>query len=459
MIAQGRRQRAGRVTYWVIGGLLTAFGLLVALHLYRTTRFESDAELMARLAKAALPDPATDPSQVGQWPQWRGPNRDGVSAETGWLTEWPAKGPRVLWKKEAGDGYSSLAVAGGRVYTMLRDGDAEAVVCRDADTGKQLWRFSYPGKYGQEGRTFEEGYGSGPRSTPTVDGDHVYTVGATGILHCLRADTGKKVWQHDLIAEFKPPKNLQWGVSFSPLVEGGLVFTNPGGKSGESLVAFDKRTGEVVWKNLDDPAGYSSPIAMTVEGVPQVIFFTGAGLVSVDPKTGGLHWRYPWETQFGCNIATPIAAGNYLFISSNYGKGCAVLEVSKDGGGKLQARRVYEGTQMSNHFSSSVRYQDHVYGFNDGVLTCLDFRTGETVWREKGFKKGSLLIADGHLIVLGENGKLAVARATPDGFQAKSSFQVSRKKCWTAPVLAGGRLYVRDETHVICLDLKKPPSV
>jgi outer membrane protein assembly factor BamB len=455
MAVHGKRQRAGRILVWFIVGLVLAFGGFLAFQFFYGARFVSDAEALSRLEKAPLSVAPTDPDLVGQWPQWRGPNRDGVSQETGWSADWPAKGPRVLWKKPIGPGYSAVAVKDGRLYTMMREGDNEVVLCWKADTGKQVWRFPYPARYSEGGRTFYQNQGNGPRSTPTVDGDLVFTVGAAGMLHCRKARTGKRVWDKDLFAEFHA-RQLLWGISFSPLVKDGRVYISPGGDDGNSLAALDRRTGNLVWNNLDDKPAYSSPIALTVDGIEQIIFFTGSGLVSVAPDSGKPYWRYQWETSYDANIATPIVAGNYLFISSGYGHGCAAIEVCKDGNGGLQGKQVYKGNHMKNHFSSSVFYKDHVYGFDEQQLRCLDFRTGKIVWKERGYQKGSLLVADGWLIVLGEYGKLAVARASPKGFRVKSSFQASRVKCWTVPVLAGGKLYVRDETHLTCYDLKKP---
>jgi outer membrane protein assembly factor BamB len=458
MVATGERQGGSRVSLWVIGVLVVAFALLAVYQYFNRSYFHSDPDRLTRLEKDASISSLTDTpktDQAGEWPQWRGPGRTGVSGETGWLTDWPARGPRQLWKKEAGVGYSSLAVAGGRVYTMLRQDDDEGVICWDAATGKEKWRRTYPGRYSRY--RFDDKYGAGPRSTPTVDGDLVYAVGATGIFHCLRADSGKVEWRHDLLEEFHAD-NLQWGVSFSPLVDGDLVFTSPGGTDGAGLAAFDKKTGDLKWKKLDDPAAYSSPVVSTAHGTRQIVFFTRTGLVSVVPETGELLWRFPWETQYGANIATPIAVSNYVFISSGYGRGCAVVEVDDDRskkGDKLQAYRVYEHNRMRNHFSSSVLFKGYVFGFDESKLTCMDFRTGQIVWQEGGYKKGSLLIANGYLIVLGENGKLAVGPASPDGFKAKSSFQVSREKCWTVPVLAGGKLFIRDENHVICLNVRE----
>jgi outer membrane protein assembly factor BamB len=449
MASSLRWQRIVRVLFWIVALVLL---FVSSVRLYRQhfpPRGEedySDPVLLQDLATASLAGPE-QPPETGSWPQWRGPNRDGVSPETGLLTKWPADGPKLLWRANAGPGYSSLAIAWGRVCTLLQDGADEVVVCWDADSGKELWRFRYQA-------LFDDSFGSGPRSTPSIDGDRVYTVGGTGIFHCLKLDNGGRLWRHDLLDEFGAT-NLRWGVSFSPLVEGDLVFTNPGGSRGRSLAAFDKNTGQLVWKTFGDPAGYSSPIAVTIAGVRQVVFFTGNHLVSVTPAEGTVLWQLPWETSYGCNIATPICRGEYLFISSGYSRGCALVKVSKGVLG-WDVKRVYENNRMNNHFSSSVLWGEHLYGFNDAILTCMEFRTGRVVWRERGgFKKGSLLVADGHLIILGEEGQMSIAPATPEGYREKASFACSNDKCWTVPVVAGGRLYVRDEKQVVCYDLRR----
>jgi len=323
----------------------------------------------------------------------------------------------------------------------------ETVVCWDAATSAEVWRFRYPNQY-------EERFGSGPRSTPTVAGGFVYAVGPTGIFHCLRADTGEKVWRHDLTEEFHSPAS-RYGVSFSPLVDGDLVYAMPGGP-GAAAVAFDRHSGALVWKALDDPVSYSSPIAVTIAGVHQVLFFTNTALVSLSPRDGQVYWRYPWQTEGGFNIATPLSLGDYVFISSGYGKGCALLEIAANEGA-FHAQPVYEHNRMRNHFASSVRHRDHIYGFDRTDLVCLDVRTGRIAWRQPGlrtFQKGSLLIAGDHLLILGESGKLYMAEATPASYREETSFQVSQNKCWTVPVLVGGRLYVRDEAQLICLDLQ-----
>jgi outer membrane protein assembly factor BamB len=445
---------------WSAAALFVLFGALAAYDLCTRTFFLSrvdvNPKLVEELGKAEqVPHPPRT-AEAAEWPQWRGPRRDGVSTEAVLFTCWPKAGPRILWRVECGEGFSSLAVAGGRAYTLLRpDEHHEAVICWDSATGRELWRFPYPSAY-------HHSYGSGPRSTPTVEGGHVYTVGATGIFLCLEAATGKEFWRHDLLQEFRAPLP-EWGVSFSPLVEGDLVFTSPGGRDGSSLAAFDKTSGQLLWKTLDDPAGYSSPILVEGAGVPQVVFLTGTSLVSVSPTEGRLYWRYPWETDYHANVATPISfradLGNrisdYLFISTGYGKGCALLKVLTDAKGLPRVEKVFETTRMRNKFSTSVLCGEHLYGFDEDFLTCMAVRTGNVAWRQRGFRRGSLLVADGLLIILGENGKLALAEATPHGYREKASLIFSDRKCWTVPVLTGGRLYLPDEKQVVCLSLKE----
>jgi len=441
--------------FLLVGGGVIAFTKIDLEH------YRSDPERLQKLAATELPAVNGTPIQSANWPQWRGPNHDGLSLETGLLKDWPSGGPRLIWKQPIGRGFSSMAVVNGRLYTMdaetieegsgrIAPGHYESVVCIDANTGQEIWRFRYANQY-------DERFGSGPRSTPAVDGEFVYAVGPTGIFHCVRATTGEKVWRHDLAEEFQARK-MQYGVSFSPLIEGDLVYTTPGGPNGNAVAAFDKRTGRLAWKALDEVMGYSSPIAVTAAGVRQVLVFTNTALVSLAPEEGRLLWRYPWETDNGFNIATPLTFGDYVFLSSGYGKGCVLLEITSDADGSQRPHRVYEHNRMRNHFCSSIRQGDYVYGFDQMDLVCMNVRGGEIVWREKGlrsFRKGSVALADGRLFVLGESGTLALADATPSGYREKASLRVSENKCWTAPIVAEGKIYVRDESQIVCLNLKE----
>jgi outer membrane protein assembly factor BamB len=455
MVAAGSRQRLGR-TYLVGAAACFLVFAVLTVHAYLARPWvRADTALLTELEHARLEGDEPPAGPADDWPQWLGPKRDGVSPARDLLTKWPDAGPPVLWRAKSGEGYAAVAVAGGRAYTLLQDGDNEAVVCWRADTGRELWRFRYPAH-------FANSFGSGPRATPTVDGDRVYTVGATGMLHCLEAATGKKLWEHDLLRDFDA-ENLPWGVAFSPLVEGDLLFANPGGRGGKSLAAFDKRTGKLVWKALDDTAGYSSPIAVTAAGVRQVVFFTGDGVVGVTPADGKLLWRYPWETDFGVNAATPLflrartgdQVHDYVFITSGYHKGCALLELTRGRDGAFAVKPVYEHARFCSRFTTPVRVGDHLFGIDDRDLVCMEVRSGRVTWRQRGVGECGLMAAAGHLLVLGETGTLALVEAKGDGYHEAASYQALDGKCWTPPTLADGRLYLRNEQEVVCLDGRK----
>jgi outer membrane protein assembly factor BamB len=449
-------RRGGR---WLVAASSTLLLVFLGLLYYQQvrgnrTQFVPDARLIEELQRATILEEEA-PAPGAGWPQWRGPRRDGSAAAQELATDWPPEGPRRLWSKAAGEGYAGFAVVGNRAWTLFREKEREVIVCWQADSGRELWRHAYDCRFAND-------YGSGPRATPAVSGGKVYTLGAAGLLHCLDAERGTVLWKHDLLAEFGAPLP-QWGCAWSPLVEGNLVFTSPGGTKGNALAAFHKDTGALAWKAEDDPAGYSSPLAVTVDPVRQILFFTGSSLVAVTPDRGHLLWRHAWPTFAAVNAATPLffrAQGGegtlyYVLISSGYGKGCALLKIEPTGSGGFRARPVYEGTQLRNHFASSVLWQDHVYGFDETNLVCLDVKSGTTQWKQAGFQKGSLIVADGSLIVLGENGKLALAEATPAQYREKVSFRPFRgQRCWTPPVLAEGLLFVRDEAQAVCYDLR-----
>jgi outer membrane protein assembly factor BamB len=379
------------------------------------------------------------------WPQWRGPNRDGISKETGLLKSWPANGPKVLWRVPTGQGYSGIVIAKGRGYTMIGEGENEFIISFDPANGKEVWRAKVDG-------IFYNDQGNGPRSTPLVDGEIIFGLSGNGKLHALNTKDGKAVWRRDLRGEYGG-KIPTWGISTTPLVEGNLLIVDVGGNSGHSVMAFNKANGKVMWKSESDIPGYSAPIAVTVNGSRQVLVFTGTALVSLAPTDGKLFWRYDWDTRYDVNAATPVfIAPDKIFISSNYGKGSALLQTKVDNG-KVTMQEVWKGREMKNHFSSSVLHDNHLYGFDDAFLTCLDVATGQPQWQQRGFNKGSLLFADGHLIVLGEYGKLALVEATPAGYKEKANVEILKGRCWTMPTLAGGKLYLRNQSEMLCLEV------
>lgn len=389
-----------------------------------------------------------DPAQ--EWPQWRGMNRDGISKETGLLKNWPAEGPKVVWKVPVGDGYSAISVSGERLYTMEAKDKDEFVVCLDAATGKEIWR-------SRTDANFINDQGNGPRGTPTVDGNVVYALGAQAGLSALDAKSGKKIWEKDLQKELGAKLPI-WGVSSSPLVEGELLIVPVGGSEQNAVVAFDKKSGNIIWKSQTDEPGYSSPIAIVLGGVRQIVAFSGTALLSLSPKDGKLLWKYPWKTDWFVNAATPIfIPEDKLFISTGYDHGAALLRI-RPAAGRTTVEELWLSKGMKNHFNSSVFQNGHLYGFDNATLKCIDAATGEEKWKKSGFGKGSLILADGNLIVLSERGQLLLVEATPVEYKEKGSAQVLQGKCWTHPSLSGGKLYLRNQKELLCLDLTSTSS-
>ena len=388
---------------------------------------------------------AVTPAQTGgEWPQWRGANRDGVSKETGLLKQWPEGGPALAWKgKGAGMGYSSFAVSKGRLYTMGLRGDKEYVIAFDAATGKEVWATAH-------GAAFRNDRGDGPRGTPTVDGDRVYSLGGAGDLSAIDAKTGKIVWQMNVLQKFGG-SNITWGISESPLVVGDKVLVNPGGP-GASVVALSKKDGALIWKSQSDRAGYSSGIPVQAGGKTQVVFFTHTRALGLDLETGKLLWDYPKAANNVANAATPVARGNRVWISSDYGNGGGLVEIKADG----TAAEVYFTKEMRNHHSSSVLLGDHLYGFSGGILTAMKFDTGQVAWKDRSVGKGSLVYADGMLYLFSENGVVGLAEATPAGYVEKGRFRIPQDSLptWSHPVVAGGRLYLRDQDTIYAYDVK-----
>jgi outer membrane protein assembly factor BamB len=381
--------------------------------------------------------------RAADWPQWRGPQQDGVSSETGLLAKWPEGGPAELWRCPLGAGFSAVSVAGGRALTMYGTPAGEFVLAVDVASGKRLWKARCGDLF------INDSYGSGPRATPTIDQRRVYALGGSGNLVCLEAATGKTVWALDLVKKFGG-KLPEYGFSASPAVFGKLLVVDVGAKKGRSLAAFDKATGELLWTSLDDKPGYATPIRVEIDGVPQIIVLMGEALVSVSPQDGREFWRRPWKTEQDANVATPIFHQGRLFVSTGFGTGCALLELSAPSG-KPAATPLWAGKQMQNYWSTSVLVDGHLYGFHNKFLTCMDFKTGDVQWKQRGFNGGSLLAADGKLIIYGERATLALAAASPLKYQELARAQVLDGKTWTVPTLSSGRLFVRNEQEMVCL--------
>ncbi len=418
--------------------------------------------LAPRLAPAAM----TAAADAGEWPGWRGPKRDGASTETGLLAEWPKDGPRLVWTAVgAGGGYSTVSLAGGKLFTQGDRLDGAYVIAFDPATGKEIWSF-------RGGPVYPNSRGGGPRSTPTVDGDRVYALDGGGNLSCLDAATGKKRFALNILDEFKG-SNPHWGISESPLIEKDLVIITPGG-SVATVAALDKMTGKMRWTLLQrDKAAYSSTIAADLAGRRQVLAVTNKGLIGMDAADGKFLWRYDKAANQVATVPTPIARGDHVFVSSGYGAGAALLKIVKDGEG-FQAQEIYFEKRMQNHHATSVLVGDHIFGYSDrSSFACMEFLTGKIVYpsdedsRKKNMQKCGLVYADGHFYCLGEVGEMVLAEANTKEFVAKSRFKPfemqpdpkaknGRRNTWAHPVVAGGRLFLRNQDNIYCYDIKAP---
>jgi outer membrane protein assembly factor BamB len=401
------------------------------------------------VAAAALTGTAVLVSAAGtqDWPQWRGPRRDGVSAERGLLKAWPQNGPPLAWKTTgAGNGYSSFSSAQGRLYTLGAIGDTEHVIAFDVASGKKLWQTP-------NGQRFEESRGDGPRGTPTIDGNRLYALGASGDLTALDAASGKKIWSVNVIDDLGG-RNITWGLSESPLVAGDRVLVNAGGP-GASIVALNKADGKVLWKSEADRAGYSSAVLHEIGGIREAIYFTNSRALGIDIASGRVLWSYDRVANRTANIATPIVRNNHVFLSSDYGTGAALLQLTPGGGG-ITAREVYFTREMRNHHASAVLVGDHLYGFSSAILTSMRFDTGDVAWRDRSVGKGSLVFADERLYLFSENGVVGLAEASPDGYREHGRFrlQTGSLPTWAHPIVSNGKLFLRDQDTVYAYDVR-----
>jgi outer membrane protein assembly factor BamB len=385
---------------------------------------------------------------AADWPQWRGVQRDGRTAETGLLRQWPAKGPEQVWRVDGlGEGYSSFSIANGKLFTQSQKNGKQWVMALDPATGKTLWEVA-------AGEPFPQDRGPGPRGTPTVDGDTLYSLSADGTLVSLVAATGKKNWELNILSSFNGSQT-HWGLSESPLVDGQRLIVTPGGK-GRAIVALDKKTGKTLWGAGDDQAAYSSAIAFDFGGQRHIVAFTSKGAIGLNAANGWVMWNYAKVSNRTANIATPIYRDGHVFLSSDYGTGCALLKLTAEGE-RVNATEVYFNKDMRNHYGSSVLLDKHLYGFSSGILTAMDFMTGEVAWRDRSVGKGQVILAEGLLYLQGETGTVALAEATPTAYKEISRFEFGRGEypLWTLPVIAGGRLYLRDQGKLVCYKIAK----
>jgi outer membrane protein assembly factor BamB len=451
--------------------LVGFFGLRVELdggarpHLKFTQSAEEQAEVIAehreaqRASVPARPDPApvepppveTEaapvPEPADYWTDFRGPDRDGHYTEQPILTAWPAAGLTPMWKQPAGGGYASFVIAHGRAFTIEQRASEEVVAAYDVETGLELWT------HGWEAEFRELMGGDGPRSTPVWADGLVYALGATGEFRCLDEASGDLVWRVNIL-EDNGADNLQWGMAASPLVVDDAVVVLPGGPGGRSVVAYDRRTGERAWSALDDKQAYASPMIATLGGERQLLVLSASRLVGLRPVTGEVLWEHAWRTQADINVAQPIVVSdNRVFVSSGYGVGAAVLELTPDGD-RFGVREVWRNIRMKNRFASSVLHEGYVYGLDESIMACVDVETGELQWKAGRYGYGQIVLASGHLIVLTEDGDLALVRATPDGLDERARFPVLTGKTWNYPALAQGRLLIRNLQEMAAFDLR-----
>lgn len=417
---------------------------------------------------------AVSPAAAEDWPSFLGPNRDGHSPETGILVKWKESGPPLVWQREVGDGYATPVIAGGRLFHVDRAGDRARLVALDATTGAPLWQVETPLEYEDY-----YGYSNGPRASPVVDGDRVYTHGVDGRLQCRRTEDGAVVWDVDTQRDFGFVQNF-FGVASAPLVDGDLLIVPVGGSSpasppihsgrvsgnGSGLVAFDKRTGKVRWKSSDQLASYASPVVRTVRGQRLGFHFARGGLLAFDPATGAERFFYPWRAPRleSVNAATPVLVGDEVLITESYGPGASLLRVTEE------AYQVVwkDGPRpkLAAHWSTPVVHDGFIYASSgeksgSAELVCLDWKTGAVRWSQPGLYRSTLLYVDRHLVVLTEYGQLLLVRATPERFEAVATSDLRgpdgrplvRHPAWGAPILANGLLYLKGEGRLVALRL------
>ena len=389
------------------------------------------------------------PAPAGDWPQWRGPDRNGVSRETGLMKTWPAGGPPVVWTVSGlGEGYGSLSIAGDRIYVQGAKGNQSAVHALDRSESKLIWSVEIGSRQDNE-------RGNGPRGTPTLDTDRLYVLTENGDLACLKAADGAVVWRKNILKEFGG-NNARWLISESPLVDGDRVIVTPGGR-GAGIVALDKSTGKTIWtsRELNDPAGYASSIVADIGGVRTIMNLTARAGVGVRASDGKLMWRYETVANRTANVATPVFHDNKVFYTSAYSTGGGLLALEA-AGGEVKSKEVYFSREMQNHHGGVVLVNGHIYGCSGSILTCMEFSTGRPTWKDRGVGKGSLTYADGMLYVVGENHVVGLVEARSDVYSEKGRFNIEDqgRPSWAHPVVAGGRLYIRNQGKLTCYNVK-----
>ena len=383
------------------------------------------------------------------WPQWRGPHRNGISRETGLLRQWPSGGPELVWSSGGlGEGYGAVAVVGDTVYVQGTRGSESVVFALERESGKRRWERSL-------GPRLRQDRGHGPRSTPTVEGSRLYALTGMGELAAISTTTGEVSWQSNILRRFNA-SNPNWGISESPLIEGNWVVVMPGGR-GATVAALDKTTGETAWtsRELSERAGYSSLVATNIAGRRVLLGFTQGSGVGLDARDGSLLWRYERPANRTANVATPIHHQGIVFYTSAYGVGGGAVKIVADGN-RLRAEEMYFASNLQNHHGGAVLVDGYLYSFFGRALTCVKFDTGEIVWRSRSVGKGSLTVADGLLFLVGEDHVVGLAEASPAGYRELGRFSIEDlgRPSWAHPVVSGGRLYIRNQSKLSVYDVR-----
>ncbi|MDJ0838716.1 MAG: PQQ-like beta-propeller repeat protein [Acidobacteriota bacterium] len=384
------------------------------------------------------------PVSAADWLQFRGPNRDGVAIEKGLLRAWPEGGPKEFWRVPVGAAFSAISVEGDKLYTMDSDDAGEYVLCADAKTGKTIWRTELDA-------LFTNNFGNGPRSTPTVEGDTVYALASRGTLAAVNKADGSLIWKTDI--KTFGSEIPTWAFCAAPLIVDDQLILETGGKDGKNLVSFNKKNGEVNWTASNDDQAYSSPVLMELGGIRHIVALSKEHIAGFT-LDGKEMWKQAFVQELGIKPAPPlIIEGDKIFVSASYDAGAKLVQL-KASGGEIQSESLWEAKVMNNHFNGSVAQGRIIYGFHKATFKCMDVVTQEQKWVKRGLGKGSLIMSDGLLFVMGERGRLVLVEATPKAYTEKGSMQVLTGRCWTQPTLSNGVLYVRNNKEMVALKVK-----
>ncbi len=411
------------------------------------------AQTVRKIAASKKVSPKAAPAATGEdWLLWGGKNRDFLVNASGLADSWPATGPKKLWTRALGDGYSAIAEEGGILYTAFRRGSKDVVTALDAATGKTRWEYEYENPFTN---SFSEKVGPGPYAMPQVVGDRVVTASGTGKIHSLDKKTGRLVWSHDLYNEFHGSQ-LQFGYSCHGLPYKDTLIYLSGGR-GDGAIAFRQSDGAVVWKALEFTNSHSSPLLINVDGQPQVVAVAANTVFGFSPDKGELLWTHEHKTPYGLAVSTPVwAPGNLLFVASAYGTGARVLQLNQSAG-HTTVKELWADPHIQLHFSTAIQRDGYLYlssGYDGPVfMTAVELKTGQIKWRDRGFAKAQLLYADGKIILADQDGTLALCRVSPEKFEVLSKASVLESIAWTPPTLVGTHLYIRDRKTIVAFDL------